>query len=148
MIKKSILTLFVAGALLASCSSNQTVANTASNTAKTVAKSVINTATEDTVKFVDGLQSATQAKLISVDIEYSATEERQINAEIKSADNKWLGGTKIIVPRGSGTKTLKLWSKNMLDKGDNYNVGVSIRPIGGTWKDNIKRQVIKAFSIK
>lgn len=144
MIKKSILTLFVASALLASCSSNQTVATTA----KTVAKSVTSTATEDTVKFVDGLQSATQAKLISVDIEYSATEERQINAEIKDTDNKWLGGSKIIVPRGSGTKTLKIWSKNMIDKGDNYVLGVSIRPVGGTWKENIKRQVIKAFSIK
>lgn len=149
-ISKSILALFVTATLVTSCTSTKNVAETkVNNTKTTVKKKAYNAvATVDSVKFVEGINHKAEGQILNVDVNYSATTDRDLVAELKDSSGTWLGGGKIEVTKGTGTSTIRVWSKNPIVAGDDYLLLVSIRPSGTNWKETIVKDVITPFSVK
>jgi|GEM_PF-6615833 len=142
-ISKSILTLFVTATLLTSCTSTKTITKT------TVEEKTSNAvANVDSVKFVDGVNHTAEGQILKVDVNYSATTNRDIVVELKDSSGTWLGGGRMEVTRGIGTSTIKVWSRNPIAAGDDYLLLVSIRPSGSSWRETIVKDVINPFSVK
>ncbi|NIJ46350.1 NOL1/NOP2/fmu family ribosome biogenesis protein [Wenyingzhuangia heitensis] len=105
--------------------------------------------TEDKVSFIEGTGKLTNPKLLTFEVKYAATTDREISLELKNAKtNKWVAGRIVKINKGAATTTIKVFQKEGFEKGDDYMVNVSIRPTGSTWKETINRETIKPFSIK
>lgn len=103
---------------------------------------------QDKVSFAKQITHIANEKPLTFEIKYTATEDREINLDLKKfKDNKWVAGKKVKVKKGKGTVTIKLNKKVAFEDGNDYQVGVAIRPTGGTWKDNLDRKFIKPLTI-
>ncbi|WP_010135902.1 hypothetical protein [Ochrovirga pacifica] len=102
---------------------------------------------QDKVSFANNITSVANQKPLTFEIDYIAEEDRDINLDLKDSNNKWVAGKKVTVKKGKGTVSIKLNKKGKFEDGNNYAVGVAIRPTGSTWKENLDRKSIKPFTI-
>jgi len=144
-ISKSILALFITATLVTSCTSTKKVSNIKTTVEKKTSNAV---ATVDSVKFVDGVNHTAEGQILKVDVIYSATTNRDLVAELKETSGTWVGGGRIEVTKGTGTSTIRVWSKNPIPAGDKYSLLVSIRPSRTDWKETIVKDVINPFYVK
>lgn len=115
----------------------------------TIGKTDVATELIDKVSFVNTPTSIDSGKSAMFEVQYSATEDREINLEIKDPKtNKWIAGSLKKVEKGTGVVKMKVWSKDGIPQGEGKQIIVSIRPVGSTWKETINKQVVKQVSIK
>lgn len=93
---------------------------------------------EDKVEFIDPPVEVSDKLLqIPVKVKYWATQERWVNVELKTAENEYITNSWVTVPVGEGDTVINLTLLEPLTKGSGYKYILSIRPVDGTWQDNI-----------
>ncbi|WP_109433816.1 family 16 glycosylhydrolase [Aquimarina sp. AU119] len=80
--------------------------------------------------------SLTSSTSIEVPVKYTADQNRDVVVELWNSG--WLGQGKKTVSAGSGTTTVTINLNNAPASGTNYVLKASVRPVGGTWQQNIK----------
>ena len=93
--------------------------------------------TEDKVDFIDAPASFTNDVLVlPVKASYQATQERDLNVEIKSPANQYLLNKRATVPAGYGDTIINVELGSNLPIENGYKMILSIRPVGGSWQTN------------
>lgn len=85
-------------------------------------------------------------KLYTFKVDYAASTDRDLILQF-SKGKKWLGGKKLKVSKGSGTKELKLKLKEKPVEGKDYKIIAHIAPVGGSWKNAIVSQTLKNITV-
>ena len=94
----------------------------------------------DTASFKDTENSFGQNKTYSFDVNYSASEKRELWVSLYKTQNyDLIGETKVVVEEGSGTSKLTINLNNVPEIADDYIAIADIRPINGDWTTRIKQ---------
>lgn len=97
--------------------------------------------TADKVAYVNAPKEFTTDDLtLPVSVTYQATQERDINVEIKDPNDKYITNSKVKVQAGYGETIVSVALASKLSVGKNYKMILSIRPVGGDWTTNIDRK--------
>lgn len=92
---------------------------------------------KSTVSFFDPPASVISGDDLKVTISYDAATELDLVAIINDPSGKWLTNSTQKVSAGKGTKTLTIKQDPAWDVGDDYKLGISIRPVGGGFDSNL-----------
>ncbi|MDC0584357.1 Ig-like domain-containing protein [Bacteroidales bacterium] len=94
--------------------------------------------TKDEVSYIDLPKSFPNNTLsFPIKIHYAATQNRIINLAINGTDNKYMTNKAIEVEGGEGDTTITITVASNLTIANGYKFLLAIRPLGGTWRDNI-----------
>ncbi|WP_281989520.1 T9SS type A sorting domain-containing protein [Aquimarina aggregata] len=85
---------------------------------------------KDTILFPEVITSLPIADSYSINVNYEATTNREIIAEFWLAKSKLASSKRLVVPAGSGTRSISLKLPAMAEPGDQYSFKTYIRPIG------------------
>jgi len=95
---------------------------------------------------LSNIPNQSASKNFTFPVQYSAAQQRDIVVEIRNPSNAWLGQGKIKVQAGSGSAQVNVNLPNVATNGSPYKATAQLRPVGATWRDNIKVSV-KTFTI-
>lgn len=110
--------------------------------------SVSTFAQEDKVSFAKEYTTVANERPLKFDIDYVASDAREIMLSLKEPGQKnWIAGSRVKVKKGSGTVTIKLNRKEGFKNGNNFDLNVSILPVGGKWKDTTAKDRIHPLTI-
>ncbi|MGA9637852.1 T9SS type A sorting domain-containing protein [Flavobacterium sp.] len=113
---------------------------TADNVTKFWSKFITNPVSNpvnNTVNFVNPPSSIISGASFNVQIAYQASQQYEIVAIINSGTGTWLANKTQTVAAGSGTATLVIPQSTAWPVGNNYKLGIAIRPIGGGFSTNL-----------
>ena len=100
--------------------------------------------TEDLVDFIDAPVEFSKDLLeFSFKVSYSATQERDVNIELKDLQPLYITNAKITVPAGEGEATIVVKLTAPLEVANGYSAILTIRPVNGDWQTNIAKKVYK-----
>jgi hypothetical protein len=98
--------------------------------------------TEDLVDFIDApVQFSKDLLEFSFKVSYSATQERDLNIELKDLQPLYITNAKITVPAGKGETTIVVKLTTPLEVANGYSAILAIRPVNGDWQTNIAKKV-------
>ncbi|SFB97565.1 Ricin-type beta-trefoil lectin domain-containing protein [Microbulbifer thermotolerans] len=102
----------------------------------------------ESVSFVSALQYLEPASQYTLDVKYSALQQRDLVLELWK-DNIYLNQTRETVPAGSGSKSMTVSLPNpTIDGEQGYYFKVSIRPVGGDWHTNLNIATTDKLAVK
>ena len=101
---------------------------------------------EDTVSFKKAPTTLYQKKEYSFDIEYTASEDREIVVGFYKND-KWVASKKEKVSKGIGLKLIKVTLPGTPEVGKRYSYKLDIRPLNTTWRDAIENDVVENVEV-
>ncbi|MEM9103877.1 MAG: CRTAC1 family protein [Pseudomonadota bacterium] len=95
------------------------------------------------VQAPDNIQSGESFNVV---ISYESSAQYQLVALVNGPNGTWLTNTKKTVNPGKGSETLTISQPSPWLAGNNYQLGVVIRPIGGDWPTNLDHKT-KKFNV-
>ena len=108
-----------------------------SNFSTDLERSPENTPNLNTVSFNNAPSVIQPNQEVVVDIDYNATEQLDIVTIINAPNGAWLANKTTRVNAGNGTVTLSIPPSSNWAVGNNYKLGICIRPKGGGFDSNL-----------
>lgn len=91
----------------------------------------------NSVSIASAPQTVATGDSFNVQVSYQATAQYELVVLVNDPSGLWLTSSKQTVNAGTGTQTLTLTQPSAWAAGNNYKLGVSIRPVGGNFGSNL-----------
>ena len=92
---------------------------------------------EETVSFDNFNPKIIQKQSLEFNVNYSASQERDVVVILTSPTGQWLANSKVTVSKGQGTQNVILNLIELPEIADNYKITAAIRTVGGNFDSNI-----------
>lgn len=91
----------------------------------------------DEVSFSQNITTIPSLKDIQVDLNYIASEQRDLVLVLLDGNGAWVGNHIVTVEAGSGTQRMNMLLTNAPTIGPSYRLDAYVRPVGGDYTTNI-----------
>lgn len=91
----------------------------------------------DDVSFTQEITTVPSISNIQVDLNYTASEERDLVLVLLDGNGAWVGNSIVTVEAGTGTQRMTIALANAPTIGPSYRLDAYVRPVGGDYTTNI-----------
>ncbi|WP_109831106.1 T9SS type A sorting domain-containing protein [Reichenbachiella versicolor] len=98
---------------------------------------IVSAAPSGTVAFSSAPTSVKTGESVEVTIDYTASQQLELFAIVNAPSGTWLANDKLTVNAGSGSATLTVTQSIDWAVGNDYKLGIAIRPVGSDFNSNI-----------